>query len=138
MSGELDSIGDDGGTAGEGRVVLNVPFQIQKTRGAVRLLSPSGSGPTRDAPNPVIVKQLVRGNEWARWLLTGQVRSVKDVANKEGVTSTYVSRLVRYAFMAPEISEAILQGTADVNLATLGQAGELPLDWKRQRQLVGI
>jgi hypothetical protein len=91
----------------------------------------------RRQPFLMVAGGIVLGKEWARWLLTGEARSVREVARKAGVTPSYASRLIRYDFLAPEISEAILRGARVVDLAAFGQAGVLPLDWKRQRRLAG-
>jgi site-specific DNA recombinase len=115
-----------------------VPFELQPRRGAVRVVEPSDRDNSQGVVNPALVKMTVQGNEWARWLLTGEVPSVREVARRAGVSTSYVSRLIRYAFLAPEISEAILRATPGVGLSVFGQSGVLPLDWRHQRQLVGL
>ncbi len=46
------------------------------------------------------------------------------------------SRLIRLAFLSPEITEAILDGRQPLGLtaAKLMQVSRLPLEWRAQRQ----
>ena len=52
-------------------------------------------------------------------------------------TSPYLRRLMRLAFLAPDIQRAILDGRQprSLNLEAL-MAMELPLDWSAQRRMV--
>ena len=51
-----------------------------------------------------------------------------------------VSRIIQLAFLAPDIVEAILAGRQPVELTPrrLMRIGELPLEWHRQRRLLGL
>ncbi len=61
---------------------------------------------------------------------------IGDIAESEGVHHSYVSRLIRLAFLSPEITEDILDGRQPLGLtaAKLMQVSRLPLDWPAQRQ----
>jgi hypothetical protein len=62
------------------------------------------------------------------------------LAKREGVSPSYFTRLVRLAYLAPDITQAILDGrqpsylTADKLLAH----SRLPLAWQHQRTLLGF
>jgi hypothetical protein len=73
-------------------------------------------------------------------LLAGQVRSVTDIANTEGVDRSDVGRVLQLAFLAPDIVEAIVLGRQPVTLTArgLGRLVALPLDWTEQRRLLGF
>jgi site-specific DNA recombinase len=53
-------------------------------------------------------------------------------------TEGYVGRLIRLAFLAPCMVEAILEGTQPVDLTAARLTGRisLPLDWSQQRRLM--
>ena len=59
-------------------------------------------------------------------------------AREQGVTSSYVTRLVRLNFLAPRIIESIVSGTqpAVLDAKTLLGQSDLPLDWSRQEDLL--
>ena len=65
--------------------------------------------------------------------------SITDIANAEKLPRTYVGSVIPFAFLAPDITEAILNGTQpiDLNLDRLINA-TLPLDWVEQRTLLGF
>ena len=53
---------------------------------------------------------------------------------------SYASRLIRLAFLGPEITEAILDGRQPLGLtaARLMQASRLPLEWRAQKRILGF
>ena len=94
-------------------------------------------GERRARPNGALIKAVARGHVWYERLLSGQATSLRAIAREHGVTPRYVGRLLRYAFLAPEIVEAILQGQQPPQL-TLARLGKnLPLDWTEQHQALG-
>ena len=50
-------------------------------------------------------------------LVNGEVDSIKALAEKENITSGYVSRLLPLAFLSPNLIEDILDGKQDPNLS---------------------
>jgi hypothetical protein len=65
---------------------------------------------------------------------------VAEIAERERVGSRYVRRLLRLAFLAPEIVEAIAAGDQPPQLSAeaLAERIDLPLLWTAQEQAVGI
>ena len=70
----------------------------------------------------------------------GRAQSVTEIAYREGVTDRYVRRLLRLAFLAPAIVEAIVAGNQPPELTAeaLAKRIDLPLFWTAQEQAVGI
>tara|TARA_B100000315_G_C14240686_1_gene435206 strand:+ start:400 stop:621 length:222 start_codon:yes stop_codon:yes gene_type:complete len=65
--------------------------------------------------------------------------SVADLAEKEGCTERYIRKLIRLAFLAPDIIEAILRGIQPPSLTLEHIVGlDLPLSWADQRRKLGI
>ena len=73
-------------------------------------------------------------------LLSGGVASIEEIAQREGVTGSYVTRLLRLAFLAPDITAAILHGrhSPELTAATLLRHSRLALDWAHQRSALGF
>ncbi len=86
----------------------------------------------------MLVKALVRGFFWRDQLVTGQVRSLKELAAQERVHREYVMRLLRLTFLAPDIIQAILQGTQPVDLTLERLRQTIPLEWPTQRRRFGF
>lgn len=76
----------------------------------------------------------MRGFFWKAQLLNGQVASVKALAKQEGVHPSYVMRLLRLTFLAPDLIQAILEGTQPVNLTLEQFRKPIPLQWAEQRR----
>jgi site-specific DNA recombinase len=63
---------------------------------------------------------------------------LNEIAAEEGIGSSYVTRLLRLAFLAPDIVTAILNGRQPPHLTAnrLMDDTRLPLDWPAQRKLL--
>ena len=59
------------------------------------------------APTP-LQQALTRGYRWLAMLESGAVKSLNEVAAREGVCSSYVSRMVNLTTLAPDMVAAIL------------------------------
>jgi hypothetical protein len=98
------------------------------------MIVPIGARQQRD-PDPVLVKLLVHAFAARDSLLSGKA---------DPITSEYSplhrNRLARLSYLAPDIISAILAGNhpPDLNGRRLLRAANLPLDWDRQRQLLGF
>ncbi|MGZ8982243.1 MAG: hypothetical protein ACXW2D_15975 [Burkholderiaceae bacterium] len=57
-----------------------------------------------------MIRALVRAHRWRRLLEERKYRSAGELAEAEGVTRSFVNRLLRLTLLAPEIVEAILDG----------------------------
>jgi site-specific DNA recombinase len=59
---------------------------------------------------------------------------------REGLAVRYVGRLIRLAFLAPDIVEAIVEGRQPGNLTAEGVTRhiEIPLEWRSQKAALNI
>lgn len=120
--------------------LLQVSISVRLTRcgGGIRLIVPGESGGARTAtPNAVLIKAVARARVWYERLLSGEVTSLRAIAREQGVTPRYVGRLLRCAFLAPDLVEAILQGRQPPELTLDRLCNNLPLDWGAQREALG-
>lgn len=123
----------------EDRLLLNSPARLKLCSGEMRLVIPPAHAremPPR--PNASLIKALVRAHKCKEKLFSGEVPSVRAIAEQEGLTERPVARILRLAFLAPDITESILDGCqpADLELQRLLQG--IPLGWDEQRKLLGI
>ncbi len=64
-----------------------------------------------------------------------------EIGKREKVGKRYVSRIVRLAFLAPEIVEQIVKGCQPPELTAeslLRDHTQLPLDWESQNGMLGF
>jgi hypothetical protein len=63
----------------------------------------------------------------------GTYRSAAEIAEAEGVTRSFVNRLLRLTLLAPEIVEAILDGLQPKGMALEELTRAMPSAWDDQR-----
>jgi hypothetical protein len=57
-----------------------------------------------------LIRAVVRAHRWKRRLEQGKCRTVSELAEAEGLTRSFLNRLLRLTLLAPDIVEAILDG----------------------------
>jgi DNA invertase Pin-like site-specific DNA recombinase len=118
---------------------INIPAQLKLYSGEMRLVIPPGNvRELRRRPNATLIKALTRAHKWKHKLFSGEAPSISAIANEEGMAPRYVGRIMRLAFLAPDIVEAILDGyqPADLELERLMKG--VPIGWNDQRRVLGF
>jgi site-specific DNA recombinase len=119
-------------------IELAAPMAFRRRGVEMRLVLPAGALQNdRSRCDPTLIKAIARGRAWFEELAAGRARSLRELAERDGITRRYVRRLVDLAFLSPDLVEAILQGRQPVELtATRLTELDLPLDWTDQRRLL--
>ena len=73
-----------------------------------------------------------RAFRWRRMLETGAVSTVREIAAKEKINSSYVSRVLRLTLLAPDIVEAILDGRQPTDMTLPKLMRPFPMEWETQ------
>jgi predicted transcriptional regulator len=121
--------------ASDGRLTVTVPIRIKRRglRKAVTL--PDGgsldSRPWDSSPTPLQLA-LARGHRWLAMLESGEAKSMKEIARREGVDDSYVSRMVNLTTLAPDIVAAILDEALPPEVTLFELAAGTPLLWAEQ------
>jgi len=76
---------------------------------------------------------LARGHRWLALLTSREVRSLREIARREGVDSSYVSRMVNLTTLAPDIVAAILDDALPSYVTLFELAVDPPVLWEEQR-----
>jgi len=93
--------------------------------------------PWDDTPTP-LQSALARGHRWLAMLESGEAKSLKEIAAREGVDNSYVSRMVNLTTLAPDIVAAILDGTLPPEVTLFDLASATPFSWDEQRARCGL
>ncbi len=74
-----------------------------------------------------------------RWR-DGGARKFADLAKREKLHRSYYSQILRLAYLAPDITTAILEGRQPAGLTAtmLIEHPRLPLSWQEQRAALGF
>lgn len=112
-------------------MTLHVPFRVVKRGGRKEMQLPEGAAKPRRTDNS-LVKALARAFRWKRMLESGEYTTIAELAEREGIAPSYLTRILRLTLLAPDIVEAILDGRQGPAV-TLGRVLEpLPADWSVQ------
>ncbi len=136
LGDQVDVESNSSSPSTEGIVTIEVQAELRRFRGEVRFqLAPeTGQGRTRQIPS--LVRAVARAHHWREQVLSGQILSEQQIATLEGVDRRYINKLIPLAFLAPDITEAILDGKRHVNLTLDNRAAEIPSDWESQRTMM--
>ena len=69
-------------------------------------IAPDGGdawAPAKPRPDETLIRALARAHRWKRMLEEGRYRSAAEIAEAEGVTRSFVNRLLRLTLLAPDI-----------------------------------
>ena len=112
-------------------VTIHVPFRIIKRGGRKEMQLPADV-PTQRRPDNALVKALARAFRWKRMLESGEFATIAELAEREGIAPSYMTRVLRLTLLSPDIVEAILDGKQGPEV-TLAQVLEpFPLTWQHQ------
>ena len=120
-------------------VTVVVPMTFRKRGGRKQVISPDGHpswAPPRARIDNTMVKALARAFRWRRMLETGAVATIKEIAAKEKINESYVSRVLRMTLLAPEIVEAILDGRQVPQMTLPVLTEPFPVEWGIQRVIL--
>ena len=125
----------------DGRLTLSVPIQIKRRSGRKLVTLPNGeTAPVRpwDVAPTSIQLALARGHRWLAMLESGEAKSLKEIATREGIDNSYVSRMVNLTTLAPDIVAAILDETLPPGVGVHELAISPPVLWEEQRSRIGF
>ena len=114
-------------------VTRDVAARLKRSGGVMRLITPSGSA-AAPAIDRTLVKAIVQGRAWWQELQADNNLNLEDIARHEGITSPYVLRIVRLAFLSPQMLNSIIDGTlpAHLTLKRLTATDGVAARWDRQ------
>jgi len=111
-------------------ITIHIPFRIVKRGGRKEMILPPGTHSQRKIDN-TMVKALARAFRWKRMLESGHFATIGDLASKEGIASSYMTRVMRMTLLAPEIIEAIVEGRQGPEVTLAGLLEPFPALWQQ-------
>jgi site-specific DNA recombinase len=118
---------------------LAVDARIERCGIEVRLVVPPGStGETPAHLVPSLLKAVARGYDWYQRIVTSTARGRSSLSRQTGLDDRDVSRILKCAFLAPDIVEAILDGQQPADFSLERLRNQLPLSWIEQRKQRGF
>jgi site-specific DNA recombinase len=121
-------------------LILSVPARLRRTGTEISMLI-DGTDPFAIVkPNARLIKLLVRAHRFNTTVVQSDGVAFAALAVREGVSRSYFTRVVRLSYLAPDITQAILEGCQPGDLTTekLLAHSRLPLAWHDQRTALGF
>lgn len=94
-------------------------------------------GGIKRAPNPRLVEALVTAHRWALAVRAGE--EIGQLAQRDGVSASYLHSRMQLAFLAPSLQAEILTGCQPEEMTVQSLIRpEVPLDWAAQAERYGV
>ena len=113
---------------------IRIPWPNGARNGAV--VVDSGNA-TERVRNEKLILAIVRAHAWLQQLVGGTHVSVEELANANSIHPKVVRQSLRFAYLSPGITSAILEGRQSPTLTLALIPKLLPLPWATQGQLLG-
>ena len=114
--------------------LADLTFTVVQDIGSVLSSERSSAwAPAKPHPYETLIRALARAHRWKRMLEEGRYRSAAEIAEAEGVTRSFVNRLLRLTLLAPDIVEAILEGRQPKGMQLQEITRAMPSVWEAQR-----
>lgn len=117
------------------RVVI--PLTFRKKNGRPKILPPADHVLVEARrQDPHVLRAVARAWNWRRRIERGEASTIADIAKAEKVTDRFVSRMMRLAYLAPDVLEKLLiqRIPPALSLNDLVVVAELP--WAEQVEAV--
>ena len=114
-----------------------IPLTIRKRNGRPKIMPSTDTLPVDDSGvDPHVLKAIAKAWGWRRKLGSGAAATLSDIARAEDVTPAYAGRMLKLAYLAPVVLEALLirRLPPAVSVKELAAAAELP--WMEQTGVV--
>ena len=117
--------------------ITDIPMSFRPRGGRTVIVLPDGSRGAirREATiDNTMIKVIARGFRWHRLLYDGTYATIEDLAAAEKINPSYVSRILRLAYLSPVVVQAILDGKHPAWLTMRHLLQPFPTDWKQQEK----
>jgi hypothetical protein len=118
--------------------IIKRAFQLKRCGNGRKLILGQHEAGDTPQPDPSLLRTIARAHAWFGDLRSGL--SYKEIASRDAIDERLVARTVRLAFLAPDITKAILAGLESKGLTSeqLVRLPRLPASWNEQRSLLGF
>jgi hypothetical protein len=115
--------------------VTHIPMTFRPRGGKTVIVMPDGSRGVarREATiDNTMIKVIARGFRWQQLLYDGTYATIEDLAAAEKINPSYISRILRLAYLSPKVVQAILDGKHPARLTMKDLLQPFPADWNEQ------
>jgi hypothetical protein len=120
--------------------ILSVPVELRRSGREIKMRIDATDPFAIAKPDARLIKLLIKARRFNAALVRSEGVPFAALAEREGVSPSYFTRLLRLSYLAPDITQAILDGRQPRNLTPdkLLAHSRLPLAWHDQRTALGF
>jgi hypothetical protein len=118
-------------------ITVRIPMAWKRRGGRKVIIAPDGGNAWASAkprPDERLIRALARAHRWKKMFEDERCRSAAEIAEAEGVTRSFVNRLLRLTLLAPDIVEAILDGRQPKAVQLEELTRTMPSEWEKQHK----
>ncbi len=115
-------------------VTVHIPFRFVKRGGRKEMQTPEGAL-QRWKSDSALTKALSRAFRWKRILESGEFTTIVELAEREGIAASYMTRVLRLTLLAPDVVESILNGRQGSEVTLARFLEPFPAEWGAQLPL---
>jgi hypothetical protein len=115
-------------------LLLETESQLTRSGRAIRMIQHDGRL-IRSTVDLTLVRLIVKARSWWQRLQQERGLTVTGLASSEDVTQSYVTRILRLAFLSPDVVKAIMTGRqpAWLDSGSLCSRDSISLGWEQQK-----
>jgi len=114
-----------------------VAVRLTRSGRILRLVDEAGAVSSVSAPDASLIRLVLTARRWWTELAEGEF-DITALSAREKASASWMTRVVRLAFLAPDVIEAVLAGRtkAGVDAKALLTGGRIPSGWMEQRNVL--
>lgn len=113
-----------------------IPLTIRKRNGRPKIVPPADVVPDTGGVDPHVLKAIARAWSWRRKLENGVVATIEDIARAENVTSAFIRRTLKLAYLAPAVLEALLLARMSPAVSIKDMSASADMPWVGQVNVI--
>ena len=126
----------------DGDNVIEVPWRkTSPTRRREVLVPETGrcqdARPIRSENRALLIASIAQGRRWLNEITTNPTVKAESIAVREGCSARQVNMTISLAFLAPDLVKAAIEGRLPHGHGVT-RMRDLPAEWTRQRQMLGL
>ena len=118
--------------------ICKLPLPAARPRAYKQIIIPGGRDRPAGRANHALVLAIARARTWMHDLRSGKYADTMDIARRFKLNNAHVRRLLRFAYLAPDIIEAIIEGRQPHSLTVTRLLRGIPCSWSEQRGVFGF
>jgi len=119
--------------ARESPIFLECPLEIRRRGAEVRLVLATDEF-AQDRHVPTLVRAIARARHWADLIASGEVSTVRELAQRTGLDRHSVTQQLQCAALSPRFIEQVLAGKHPLQLTVAQMSFSTQLDWFIQKR----